>query len=262
MPPAIQELAGAILRNPRQVEVTPPATTVEKIDQHLCHVNSKDKRDLLRHMLRGHPDGLALVFSGTKHGANRLAEQLTKKGLPAEAIHGNKSQGARERALGNFRSGRTRILVATDIAARGIDVKGISLVVNFDLPKEAESYVHRIGRTARAGAEGKAISFCDEYSHSLLRQIERITRMQIPVDRDHPFHMEPTEEMRRAKPAPRGGRGPGGGGRPRGGDRRGGGRPTTQGRDAGEGERRGRGRRSRRGGRGQSSRGRSFSSAG
>ncbi len=215
MPPAIQELAAAILKSPRLVEVTPPATTVEKIDQHLCHVNSKKKRDLLDHVLRGHPEGLALVFSGTKHGANRIAEQLTKDGLTAEAIHGNKSQSARERALGNFRSGRTRILVATDIAARGIDVKGIGLVVNFDLPKEAESYVHRIGRTARAGAEGKAISFCDEHSHSLLRQIERVTRTRIPVHSEHPFHMEPTQEMRNAKPLPQGGRRQGGGGRGR-----------------------------------------------
>ncbi|MCB1225570.1 MAG: DEAD/DEAH box helicase [Verrucomicrobiales bacterium] len=202
MPPAIQELAATILKNPKRVEVTPPATTVEKIDQTLCHVAGQQKRQLLEHLLRDHREGLALVFSATKHGANRLAEQLSKQGLTAEAIHGNKSQGARERALGNFRTGRTRILVATDIAARGIDVKGIDLVINYDLPKEPESYVHRIGRTARAGAEGRAVSFCDENSHALLRQIERTIRLRIPVCSTHPFHVEPTQEMRAAKPVP------------------------------------------------------------
>lgn len=262
MPPAIQELAGEILKDPRLVEVTPPATTVEKIDQHLCHVNSKQKRDLLHHVIRENLDGLALVFSGTKHGANRLAEQLTRDGLPADAIHGNKSQSARERALANFRSGQTRILVATDIAARGIDVKGISLVVNYDLPKEAESYVHRIGRTARAGAEGRAISFCDEYSHSLLRQIERTIRGKIPVHHEHPFHMEPTQEMRNAKPLPQGGRRQGGGG---------GGRGRSQGQGGGNGgygggggrggDRNGPSRRSGGGGGSGSSRGRSFAGA-
>lgn len=216
MPKAIRDLAAAILKDPKHVEVTPPATTVEKIDQSLYHVASGQKRSLLQHLLKEHGDGLALVFSATKRGANRLADELTRAGLPAAAIHGNKSQSARERALEDFRKGRTRILVATDIAARGIDVKGISLVMNFDLPKEPESYVHRIGRTARAGAEGRAMSFCDEKSQGLLRQIEKIIRERIPVEKEHPFHREPqrgdaetAKESRSRSPMPRGkGRGP------------------------------------------------------
>ncbi len=225
MPQAIIDLAGSILKNPKHVEVTPPATTVEKIDQTVCHVGMADKRTLLHHLLKGRKEGLALVFSGTKHGANRLAEQLSKSGMPADAIHGNKSQGARERALENFRSGRTRILVATDIAARGIDVKGIDLVINYDLPKEPESYVHRIGRTARAGAEGRAVSLCDEQSQSLLRQIERTIRTSVPVDRSHPFHREPlSTDARNAPPQQGGGRRGGGGGGQRQGQSRNGGR--------------------------------------
>ncbi len=191
MPDSIVELAGTILRNPRHVEVTPPATTVEKIAQSLRHVASTEKRSALTSILSREDEGLALVFTGMKHVANRVSEHLCKSGIPAAAIHGNKSQSARVRALEDFRSGRTRVLVATDIAARGIDVKGIDLVVNFDLPKEPDSYVHRIGRTARAGAEGRAISLCDENSHGLLRQIEKNIRMKIPVDANHEFHREP-----------------------------------------------------------------------
>lgn len=191
MPKAIIGLAGSILKNPKRVEVTPPATTVEKIDQGLYHVAASKKRSLLQHIVRDSSSGLTLVFSATKRGANRLATELTSAGLAASAIHGNKSQSARERALEDFRRGRIRVLVATDIAARGIDVKGISLVVNYDLPKEPDSYVHRIGRTARAGAEGKAVSFCDERSQGLLNQIEKVIRQSIPVVRDQPFHREP-----------------------------------------------------------------------
>lgn len=190
MPAAIQELAGTILKDPARIEVTPAATTAEKIDQRLFHVPRARKRELLTHVLSQEKEGLALVFAGTKHGANRLAEQLAKDGIPADAIHGNKSQSARQRALENFRQGRVRVLVATDIAARGIDVKGISLVLNYDLPKEPDAYVHRIGRTARAGAEGRAISFCSEGERGLLRQIERNIRQAIPVDDRHPFHGE------------------------------------------------------------------------
>ena len=223
MPKSIQDLAATILRSPKHVEVTPPATTVEKIDQSICHVAKSDKRRLLQHILNQHKKGLALVFSATKHGANRIADQLSKSGLKAEAIHGNKSQGARERALKAFKSGHTRILVATDIAARGIDVKGIDLVINFDLPNEPDSYVHRIGRTARAGAEGKAISMCDEISHGLLLQIEKTIRIKVPVDSEHPFHKEPDPRERHAKPPQgrqgggqrRSGGGGGGGGKPR-----------------------------------------------
>ncbi len=221
MPDSIIQLAGTILNRPKHVEVTPPATTVEKIDQTLCHVAKEDKRRLLEHLLQGqannNPDGLALVFSATKHGANRIVEQLDRVGLRAAAIHGNKSQSARVRALENFRSGHTPILIATDIAARGIDVKGIDLVINYDLPKEPDAYVHRIGRTARAGAEGCAISLCDEGSQGLLRQIEKVIRGSVPVDREHPFHREPQSSDRDDKPQSGGGRRGGGGGGRRGG---------------------------------------------
>ena len=210
MPGSIIELADTILRDPVKVEVTPPATTVEKIDQRLCHVASADKRSLLTHLVQEHQaadaEGLALVFTGMKHQANRIAEHLTKAGMPAAAIHGNKSQGARVRALESFRTGKIRVLVATDIAARGIDVKGIDLVINFDLPSEPDSYVHRIGRTARAGAEGRAISLCDEKSQALLGQIERNIRMEIPVDQSQPFHRDPQPGDREGRPDHLGGR--------------------------------------------------------
>ncbi len=214
MPPAIMELSAQMLTDPYKVMVTPESTTVEKIEQRLCHLPAPRKRDLLLHILQARTgDGLTLVFTGTKHGANRIAEGLTRSGVPSDAIHGNKSQNARERALENFRLGKVRVLVATDIAARGIDVKGISLVINYDLPKEPEAYVHRIGRTARAGAGGEAIAFCGEQDGALLRQIERTIRMSIPVDRDHPFHLEPGT---RAPAGPAGGsREPRGDSRPR-----------------------------------------------
>jgi ATP-dependent RNA helicase RhlE len=187
MPPAIQDLASSIVHNPARVEVTPAATTVERIDQKVCFVNRMDKSKLLVHFIAQHPQGLVLVFVRMKHMANKLVEQLARDGVKAEAIHGNKSQAARERALENFRSGRSRVLVATDIAARGIDVKGIALVVNFDLPEEPESYVHRIGRTARAGLDGMAIAFCDSSERNLLRSIERLIRRPIPVLKGHPL---------------------------------------------------------------------------
>jgi ATP-dependent RNA helicase RhlE len=187
MPLAIQELASSIVHNPARVEVTPAATTVERIDQKVCFVNRMDKSKLLVHTINAHPEGLVLVFVRMKHMANKLVDQLFKDGLKAEAIHGNKSQGARERALSNFRAGHSRVLVATDIAARGIDVKGITLVVNFDLPEEPESYVHRIGRTARAGMDGIAIAFCDTSERNLLRNVERLIRQPIPVLKGHPF---------------------------------------------------------------------------
>src|SRR5205814_936880 len=141
MPPAIQELASSLVHNPARVEVTPAASTVERIDQHVCFVNRHDKCKLLVHFIGQHPQGLVLVFVRMKHMANKLVDQLAKSSVRAEAIHGNKSQAARQRALENFRNAHSRILVATDIAARGIDVKGISLVVNYDLPEEPESYV-------------------------------------------------------------------------------------------------------------------------
>ncbi len=198
MPASIRQLAESTLRDPVRVEVTPSASTVDRIEQRVCHVSRDRKHNLLLHFLRETQTGLTLVFSRTKHGADRIAKNLARDGVRAEAIHGNKSQNARERALDAFRDGSVRVLVATDIAARGIDVKGISLVVNYDLPDEAESYVHRIGRTARAGAEGTAISFCDVDERGKLRDIERLIRQTVPVMADHPF---PISKDDRARPA-------------------------------------------------------------
>jgi len=187
MPQEIRDIAAKLLHDPIDVAVTPVASTVERIDQRVMLVQSANKHRLLVHVLEKQRDGLVLVFSRTKHGANRLVKNLDRDGIPAAAIHGNKSQGARTRALDDFRSGRTRVLVATDIAARGIDVKGVAMVVNFDLPNEPEAYVHRIGRTARAGADGLAVSFCSPDEREYLRDIQRLIRQDIEVDRDHPF---------------------------------------------------------------------------
>jgi ATP-dependent RNA helicase RhlE len=187
MPLEIQQLASSILINPVHVEVTPTATTVETIDQHIFFVEHKDKRALLEHLLRDRAAQRVLVFTRTKHGANKVVKQLGNAGIEAEAIHGNKSQTARERALESFRRGAVRILVATDIAARGLDIDGITHVINYDLPNIPESYVHRIGRTARAGASGIAYSFCAEDERPYLRDIERTIRMTVPVVRDHPY---------------------------------------------------------------------------
>ena len=181
MPTAITRLAAGILRDPIRVEVTPPATTVELIEQRVVFVERGGKRDLLCAMLRDPALARVLVFTRTKHTANRVAEQLGRAGFAAEAIHGNKSQGARQRALEGFRAGHVRVLVATDIAARGIDVDGITHVVNYELPNEPETYVHRIGRTARAGAQGAAIALCDGEERAYLRDIERLIGRKIPV---------------------------------------------------------------------------------
>ncbi len=189
MPQDIQDLADSILINPVRVEVTPQATTVEKIDQSVFFVNKSDKRALLEHLLGDRERAIkrVLVFTRTKHGANKLAEQLERASIHAEAIHGNKSQSAREKALSNFKSGKTRVLVATDIAARGIDVDDVTHVINYDLPNEPESYVHRIGRTARAGASGTAYSFCDAEERAYLRDIEKLIRLRVPVVSEHPY---------------------------------------------------------------------------
>jgi len=208
MPNEISGLADSLLHNPVKVEVTPTVTTAERIVQKVCFVERTKKRDLIHHLLKEHGNGLTLIFTKTKHGANRLAEQLHKEGVPSDAIHGNKSQSARERALDGFRRGRFKVLVATDIAARGIDVKGITLVVNYDLPNEPESYVHRIGRTARAGAEGLAFTLCDAEERKLLRDVERFIRQPIPVLTEHPFHNEAA-----ARPMQSGGASSSGGGR-------------------------------------------------
>jgi len=184
MPHEIVGLASSMLTDPVRVAVTPEATTAERIDQRIIHVNRADKSNLLAELLNEGAIERALVFTRTKHGADKVVRALAKTNIRASAIHGNKSQGQRERVLAAFRSGQTRILIATDIAARGIDVEGISHVFNYDLPNIPESYVHRIGRTARAGADGIAISFCDSEERAYLRDIEKLIRMSIPaIDR-------------------------------------------------------------------------------
>jgi ATP-dependent RNA helicase RhlE len=181
MPSSIATLAAQYLRDPVRVEVTPVATTAERVEQSVIHVPTSGKQTLLAHILRDEKIDRVLVFTRTKHGADRVVRGLEKDGIVGAAIHGNKSQPQRERALAAFRNGSCRVLVATDIAARGIDVEGVSHVVNFDLPNVPESYVHRIGRTARAGADGLAISFCNEEERAYLRDIERLTRQKVPV---------------------------------------------------------------------------------
>jgi superfamily II DNA/RNA helicase len=181
MPRAISELAEQMLRNPAKVAVTPPASTVESVEQRIIHIDRAAKPATLADVLRREAIDRALVFTRTKHGADKVVRALVKSGIPAEAIHGNKSQNQRERVLAAFRGGAVRTLVATDIAARGIDVEGISHVVNYDLPNVPETYVHRIGRTARAGATGVAISLCAAEEASLLRDIEKLIRTPIPA---------------------------------------------------------------------------------
>jgi ATP-dependent RNA helicase RhlE len=208
MPEAVTSLAGSLLKDHLRIEVTPQATTVERIEQRVMFVTKDKKRDLLLDILNAGGVTRAIVFARTKHGANRLAEQLVKSGVRAEAIHGNKSQGARQRALADFQNGRVNTLVATDIAARGIDVDGISHVINFDLPNEPESYVHRIGRTARAGADGIAVSFCDADEVAYLKAIEKVIRQPVPTDTSHRFHSEAIAHLRQgpvAKPKARNG---------------------------------------------------------
>jgi ATP-dependent RNA helicase RhlE len=181
MPPDIARLAQEILRNPERVEIAPQGRTVERIDQGVYFVNAASKRALLSHLLADNNLERVIVFTRTKRGANRVAEALDRGGVRSEAIHGNKSQNARQRALDSFSRGRARVLVATDLAARGIDVQGVTHVINYELPADAESYVHRIGRTARAGASGIAISFCDSSERGQLKSIERLTNRRITV---------------------------------------------------------------------------------
>lgn len=182
MPPEIRKLADEMLRDPETVSVVPSATPAERIEQRVIHVERAGKGRLLADIVGGHEDGRVLVFTRTKRGADRVVRGLGQSTIDAAAIHGNKSQVQRERALAGFRAGRTPVLVATDIAARGIDVDGITLVVNFDLPEVPETYVHRIGRTARAGAAGNAVSFCDSEERKYLRAIESLIRQRIPAD--------------------------------------------------------------------------------
>jgi ATP-dependent RNA helicase RhlE len=202
MPSDIIALSRKILGNPEKVSVTPEQTTAEKVEQAVYFVNKKSKPDLLVHLLKTKPDDSVLIFSRTKHGADKIGKLLNRSNIAAEVIHGNKSQGARQTALGNFKSGRTGILVATDIAARGIDVDDLSLVINFDLPNISETYVHRIGRTGRAGASGMAVSFCDAEEKAYLRDIQKLIGQKVQVVEGHPFLDDMDEEKPVDQPKP------------------------------------------------------------
>jgi ATP-dependent RNA helicase RhlE len=189
MPPEIQQLANVLLKNPVKVEVAPVSSTADTIQQELYYTNKEHKRSLLIHLLQDATIKNALVFARTKHGADKIAKDLNRSGINADAIHGNKSQNARQNALQNFKAKTTRILVATDIAARGIDIDELTHVINYELPNVPETYVHRIGRTGRAGASGIAISFCDHEERAYLKDIQKLIAKQIPVVQDHPFSM-------------------------------------------------------------------------
>ncbi len=190
MPASVESLVNTLLKSPVRVEVAPAATTAEKVTQHVLLVPKSRKRDLLEFVLKSDSLKRVLIFTRTKHGANKVSQNLEKLGISSGAIHGNKSQNARQKALNDFREGKIRTLVATDVAARGIDVDGVTHVINFEIPNEPESYVHRIGRTARAGASGISLSFCDPEERAYLRDIEKIIHQQIPMMEDHPYHLE------------------------------------------------------------------------
>jgi ATP-dependent RNA helicase RhlE len=185
--PEIMKLANTLLQNPVKVTVTPVSTAAELVKQSVYYVNKADKRDLLRHVLNNNNIEHALVFTRTKRGADKVVKELIKSGIKAEAIHGNKSQGARERALKGFKNRTIRVLVATDIASRGIDVDKLSHVINFEMPEQAETYVHRIGRTGRAGESGVALSFCDRDEMDYLKDINKLIKKTIEVVKVHPF---------------------------------------------------------------------------
>jgi len=192
MPTEIAKLANTILSNPTRVEVAPVSSTAEKVAQTVYAVDKANKPKLLVHLLKKVISDHVLIFTRTKHGADRLVKTLSKQGFMAQAIHGNKSQNARQKALGDFKAGKLKILIATDIAARGIDVDELKYVVNFDLPNEPETYVHRIGRTGRAGASGQALSFCDVDERPYLQDISNLIKQTIPVINDHPYPVRDT----------------------------------------------------------------------
>jgi ATP-dependent RNA helicase RhlE len=217
MPPPVEKLALELLRNPVKITIDPGRPTVERIAQKMMFVDKGHKDALLVDLIEEHDMDKVIVFSRTKHGANKVVKKLEDAKISAAAIHGNKSQTARTNALAGFKAGKIRALVATDIAARGIDVDGITHVVNYDLPEEPETYVHRIGRTARAGAEGDAVSFCSARERDWLRQIEQMIRKEVPVDLDHKYHSEvarrATGSDARPEPKSQQGNRRGGGGR-------------------------------------------------
>ncbi len=190
MPATIVELSQKILGTPQKVTIQPEQTTAERVDQLLYYVDKKDKPQLLNHLLQTKTANSVLVFARTKHGADKIARSLAKSGIGADAIHGNKSQNARQRALDHFKQGKLRVLVATDIAARGIDVEELELVINYDLPNIPETYVHRIGRTGRANASGQALSFCDSEERAYLYGIQKLIGQKIPLVEDHLFPPE------------------------------------------------------------------------
>lgn len=198
MPPEIAKLANVLLNEPVRVQVAPVSSTVEKIEQSVYMVSKYDKQSLLVHLLKEKNINRTLVFTRTKHGADRIVKDLKKVNIYADALHGNKTQSARQRALYNFKNGHLKVLVATDIAARGIDVDNLTHVFNFDLPNVPETYVHRIGRTGRAGAEGIAISFCDAEERVCLKDINKLTAQSIPVVEEHPFKIIRREGVRPA----------------------------------------------------------------
>jgi len=204
MPPAIQQLAETILKDPAEVKVNPVSSTVEIIRQEVFHVDRANKPALLMHLLVEEKMHTALVFTRTKHGADKLVKVLLRHGIKAEAIHGNKAQQARQRALNNFKSGQTQVLVATDIAARGIDVDDLQFVVNYEVTNVPETYVHRIGRTGRAGASGSAYSFCEEEELPYVWDIEKLIKQPIPARLNHPFPPSfPTAKPLKAAPKPK-----------------------------------------------------------
>ena len=190
VPPSIKSLAASLLKNPVRVEIAPKQQTVDKVEQGVYFVDKNKKPALLAHLVKTHGINCGIVFSRTKHGADRVVKQLARVGIPSAAIHGNKSQNNRQRTLDAFKSGRTPILVATDVAARGIDVDGITHVINYDLTHEPETYVHRIGRTARAGASGIALSFVDRDERGFLKDIQRLLKTTLPVKEDHPDYSQ------------------------------------------------------------------------
>ncbi len=214
MPSEISSLAKSILTEPVRVEVAPVSSTANTVKQEMYFVEKPNKRSLLLHLLKNDKVESALVFTRTKHGADRVAKDLVRAGVNAEAIHGNKSQNARIKALSNFKARHTRVLVATDIAARGIDIDDLSHVINFELPNIPETYVHRIGRTGRAGASGIAISFCDSEEREFLRDIQKLISKAVPVVEDHPYHSvgggssDPSRPRVHQSQSPNGGRRP------------------------------------------------------
>jgi len=188
MPQAISELSDQILNNPKRVTIAPEQTTAEKVSQSVYFVTKADKNDLLKHVVIENPEASIIVFSRTKHGADKIVKALYKSNIKSEAIHGNKSQNARQKTLQRFKKNKFSVLVATDIAARGIDVSKLSLVINYDLPSVPETYVHRIGRTGRAQEIGEAITFCSNTEKTYLRDIQKLINQKIPVISDHPFY--------------------------------------------------------------------------